>query len=212
MTGILWIAAGEAIPTALSAGAALVWHGRLHTPGAAALIARAALTPDDLADLAARPQAEWRAARRRVARALIAALAGVHPDAVIFARSPFGVPLVVSPDGWRMSIGGQDVRCAIAIAHGPVGVDVEPLDQPPLPDDLFTARELRTGGDRLLRWTVKEAHAKCFGRADAADPRAIETELLADSAVAVSADGRTRCFSRSDDGAVVTIAQNAPRD
>mgnify|MGYP001029462226 CR=1 FL=1 len=205
MTKILWIPAGADVP-AFAADTLLVWHGRLDAPGAVALASRAALMPDDLADLASRAGTSWHAARRKVVRALVATWAGLHPDTIVLRRSPFGAVKVAAPDGWGLSVAGRGRQCAIAIARGSVGVDIEPVDQPPLPDDLFTARERHAGGDRLLRWTMKEAHAKCFGRADAADPCAIETVLRVGVACAVSTDGYTWCFSHRCGSAVVTVA------
>ncbi|WEK44787.1 MAG: 4'-phosphopantetheinyl transferase superfamily protein [Candidatus Sphingomonas colombiensis] len=206
MMRIQWVTAGEVVPP-LARDAAFVWYGRLDDAGA--LLKRAALTSDDLADLAdlaARPQAAWRAERRRATRALLATLVGVHPDTIVLARSPFGALEVLAPAGWWLSVAGQGAHCAIALARVPIGVDIEPLGQPVLPDDLFTPRELRAGGDRLLRWTAKEAHAKRFARADAADPRAIEIDLSGEVIRASSGDGVSRCVSRRAGGAIITVA------
>lgn len=203
MTQVMWVAAGGAIP-ALPADTALVWHGRLDA--ASPLVARAALTTDDLADLAHRPHAEWGAARRRISRALLAAVAEVHPDGIILSRSCFGALGVISPAGWYISMAGQHGWCAIALARVPVGVDIEPLDQCAPPADLFSARELREGGDRLARWTLKEAHAKRFGRADIAEPQAIETDLSGEPPIATSAGGASHCFLHRAGGAIVAVA------
>lgn len=205
MRRVLWVTAGEAIP-ALPTDTALVWHGRLDDPGASAVIAQAALTPDDRAELARRPQAEWRAARRRLTRALLARLALAHPDTIGLKRSPFGAVRVVTPAGWWISVAGQGGLCAVAVSKGPVGVDIEPLDQPELPDDLFTAQELGADGSRLARWTAKEAHAKRFGRADIADPRLIQTAFFGEGLIARSADGASRCFVHRSDAAIVAVA------
>lgn len=200
---IEWVTGDAAIPP-LAPDGVCVWHGPLDD--ARALLTRAALTAGDLADLARRPRAAWRAERRRATRALLAALARVHPDTIVLARSRFGALAVVAPAGWWLSVAGQGAHCAIALARMPIGVDIEPLDQPALPDDLFTPRELRDGGDRLLRWTAKEAHAKRFARADAADPRAIETDLSGEVIRASSGDGASRCVSRRAGGSIITVA------
>jgi hypothetical protein len=83
----------------------LVWRVRLDDPEAAAWARGAALRPEDLHDLAGRPQAAMRGVRRQLTRVLLARVAGCHPDAIAFARGAAGEPLVRAPEGglsaWR---------------------------------------------------------------------------------------------------------------
>ncbi|WEK01549.1 MAG: 4'-phosphopantetheinyl transferase superfamily protein [Candidatus Sphingomonas phytovorans] len=181
--------------------APVAWSVRLDRPATPTMVARASLLPDDLTDLAKRPDAGMRGLRRRLARLLVATATGEHPDLIRIERSRLGAPVVVVPDGWHISLAGQWPFCAIALSRAPVGIDVEPLATAALPLDLFTAAEHSAFKneepiERLFRWIAKEAHAKRLGRASLADPARIETWRSHGELLVRCADGISRCEIR----------------
>lgn len=180
---------------AMPPGEAL-WLVRLDDPAVQAVARRAPLREEDLRDLARRPQAQMRALRRQLAKALLAHVAQSHPDASMLERTEMGAPVVLAPQGWHLSVAGRWPHALIGVSRGPIGVDVEPLDAPPPPDDALTARERReaaTDHERLRRWVAKEAHAKLLGIASRIDPEGIDTRAQGDLLQVRSAQGQTLC-------------------
>jgi phosphopantetheinyl transferase len=188
----------------------LVWLARLDDPRAEALARQAPLRPQDLLDLAQRPQAAMRGLRRQLARVLLARLAGVHPDTVVLGRTAAGAPLVAAPAGWHVSVAGRWPHALIGVARGALGVDIEPAGAPPPPDDALTPGErlaLIDDAGRLRCWTAKEAHAKALGVAAQIDPAAIHTQALDHRLLVASAEGETLCYTARIDTALCAAAQ-----
>ncbi|AXJ95041.1 MULTISPECIES: 4'-phosphopantetheinyl transferase superfamily protein [unclassified Sphingomonas] len=187
---------------------ALVWRVRLDDPQTMVDAGRATLSAEDLADLATRPDATMRGMRRRLARALLAQLSGVHPDRVSFGRSSAGAPVVIAPAGWRVSVAGRWPHALIGVARGPIGVDIEPAGAAPPPRDAFTTAEraVMRDDEALARWVAKEAHAKCLGIASRIAAEAIETRLDGAGFTASSADGASRGWFASFEDSVAAVA------
>lgn len=179
MIAPLWYrGALEDLPTL--GDAPLVWLLRLDDPVVSTLARGGALRESDLRDLAGRPQAAMRGLRRQLTRLLLARLAGCHPDCVALRRGAAGEPLVEAPEGWHLSVAGRWPHALIGVARQPLGVDIEPEDALPPPDDALTPeeREALTGApDAALvaRWAAKEAHAKALGIASNIEGGEIQT-------------------------------------
>ena len=175
-----------------------LWLVRLDDPAVEELARRARLRPDDLRDLAQRPQAAMRGLRRQLTKVLLAHAAQCHPDAVTLGRTAAGAPVVLAPAGWHISVAGRWPHALIGVARAALGVDVEPWDALPPPDDALTRlerAEAPTGPERLRRWVAKEAHAKALGVAAQIDPAAIHTQAQGEALVAHSAQGTTLCHT-----------------
>lgn len=81
--------------------------------------------------------AERSALRRATARAIIASQLGLPPEKVLIGHDPRGRPVLERPadTGLHLSLATRAGLVAIALARGPVGVDVERIDAgspPPL--------------------------------------------------------------------------------
>lgn len=189
--------------------APLVWCLRLDDPAVQLLAEGAALREEDLRDLAGRPQAAMRGLRRRLARVMIARVAGCHPDVIAFGRGEAGAPLILTPDGWHISVAGRWPHGLIGIAHMPLGVDIEPADALPPPEDALTSGEqveAVSDRERLMRWTAKEAHAKLYGVASRIDPAAIHTQIDGNMLRARSASGASLCHVVEMGGTLCAVA------
>ncbi len=171
---------------------------------------------DDLADAAQAADGAGRLWRRGLARALIAHLAGCHPDAVGFDRGAAGAPLVTTPTGWHISLSGRGADAVIAAGRVALGVDGEPLDAATLLPDMLSPEETDhiaslAIGDRpaqwLRRWTAKEAVAKLIGEPRHIAPHSIETRLLnVTTMFARCGDFHARCWTRETGTMVITLA------
>jgi 4'-phosphopantetheinyl transferase len=192
----------------------VVWH--VHQADG---VTPAAPTAADLADAATAADGAARLWRRGLARALVAHLAGCHPDHVRFGRSPAGAPLVTAPDGWHISLSGRGAVAVIAASRAPLGVDTERHDgAPPLPD-MLTPAEVATvlalpAGDRaatwLQRWTIKEAVAKLIGHPRDITPESIETRLFGDDGFSARCgDQHAQGWTRHNDGWITSLAVRA---
>lgn len=194
----------------------IVWSVRLDSEAAATALAQVRHSDRDLADFAAAPDAGHRLLRRRLTRALLARLAGIPAESILFGRTPEGAPTLLSPKGWHMSVAGRAPLCLIGVARDAIGVDVEPVDAAPPLWDMLTPREAAaldalTKAEQprawLRRWCAKEAHAKRLGFARRADPTAIETSAEgADTLLACSAEGTSRVVLRELGGRIEAIA------
>lgn len=149
-SGVSWFEASEA------------WTGAL--PAAFALSGDAALDPRETA-------------ARLVARAL-----GLDPSGVAIAHAVDLPPRIVRPRGMGLcvSLARRWPFAAVALARGPVGVDVEVVDRSAeVPWNVLHPREaaflrglapadLAPAFARL--WTLKEAYAKALGSGFTRDP------------------------------------------
>ncbi len=210
MSEIVWLSGADDLTTA-TGEAPVVWHLRLDRPETERLAGGATLSAADLQDLAAKPEAGMRALRRRLAKILLARLSGLHPDEIIIGRSALGAPQVLHPEGWHISLAGRFPHCMIGLSRTPIGVDIEPLDAEPPPEDSFTPTErlaLQGATDTTLitRWTAKEAHAKCLGIASRIDAAEMETVASGDGLRVVSREGETQVWVRVEAGTVQAVA------
>lgn len=143
----------------------------------------AQLSPDERARagrfLAGRDRASF-AAAHALARGMIAAAAGVAPEALTFTTGPYGKPAIAGPaSASSLSFNLAHTRGLVACAvcrGGDVGVDVEAVRDDVQPADLarrfFAASECRVlddtpAPDRPARftdlWALKEAYIKAVG-------------------------------------------------
>lgn len=210
MSEIVWLSGADDL-TIATGEAPVVWHLRLDRPETERLAGGATLSAADLQDLASKPDAGMRATRRRLAKLLLARLSGLHPDEIIIGRSALGAPQVLHPEGWHISLAGRFPHCLIGLSRTPIGVDIEPLDAEPPPEDSFTPTEwlaLQGAAETTLitRWTAKEAHAKCLGIASRIDAAEMETAACGDGLRVVSREGGTRVCVRVEAGTVQAVA------
>ena len=210
MSEIVWLSGADYL-TPTTGDGPVVWYLRLDEPETERLAGGATLSPADRQDLASKPDAGMRALRRRLAKFLLARLSGLHPDEIVIDRTEYGAPQILHPSGWHISLAGRFPHCLIGLGRSPIGVDIEPIDAEPPPEDSFTPTErvvLQGVPDATLitRWTAKEAHAKCLGIASRIDANEMETVDIGDELRVVSKDGATRVSVRVDAGAVLSVA------
>jgi phosphopantetheinyl transferase len=193
----------------------VVWSVGLDSDAAAAALACASHDGRDLADFAAAADAGDRLLRRRLTRALLARLAGVAAEGILFGRTADGAPSILSPTGWHVSVAGRRPHALIGVGRSPIGVDLEPIDTAPPLWDMLTPAEaaqiaaMPAQGPRewLRRWTAKEAHAKKWGCARRADPVRIETGRTPCGALRVrSEEGVSDVFLRERSGRIEAVA------
>ena len=155
------------------------------------------------------------AARRDLARALVARLARRRVEDVRLARTAAGAPRVAGPAGWYIGLSHRGTQCLIGAATRPIAVDRELVDDAPPLWDMLTERE---GRDLrcldplvrprawLRRWTIKEAHAKLVGEPRHIAPETIETEVIDPVHATARYEGVSRCWTRDDAEAIETVA------
>lgn len=127
--------------------------------------------------------------RRSLARELLARQLGLAQAAVEIGHEPAGRPLVLRPPGTglHLSLATRSGVVAIALAHRPVGIDIEqvvPAGEPPLA--ILHADEQRWLG-RLPAsarpeafaklWSAKEAYVKALGTGFTRAPESFAVRL-----------------------------------
>lgn len=137
---------------------------------------------------------ERSALRRSLARKILARQFGLAEDAVEIGHEPAGRPLIIAPhgSGLHLSLATRAGLVAVALAHWPVGVDVEQValaGEPPLAMLHSTEQRWLEGVPAPARplafaqlWSAKEAYVKAVGTGFA---RALES-------FAVQIDGTER--------------------
>jgi 4'-phosphopantetheinyl transferase len=140
---------------------------------------------------------------RAMLRELLAEPVGVGPSTVRIEATLRGRPWLADDPAVHLGISHTDDVGVVAIASGPVGVDVERADRRPVPDPAMwlTAAEQRHLAPGVIErhrqllglWTAKEAVLKAI------DP-GIATGLRS---VGLGGDGRIAVLERS--GTVVTV-------
>lgn len=159
------------------------------------------------------------AAGGALARALVAALAGVEADAVSIVQrcpdcgGPHGRPVVMDPPAARgiaVSVahaGGAHV--AAAGSSGRIGVDAEPRDAAPGRLEALRALLPAGDGDPLRHWTRIEAVLKADGRGLRVEPAAVVLDARRGEVVG-AVPGSARRFGVHDvelgAGLVVSLA------
>lgn len=113
--------------------------------------------------------------RRSLARKVLARQFGLAEDTVEIGHEPAGRPLIVAPhgSGLHLSLATRSGLVAVALAHRPVGVDVEQValaSEPPLAalhaDERRWFETLPTPARPLAfaqLWSAKEAYVKALG-------------------------------------------------
>lgn len=210
----MW-AAGPLASIRYEAGRPLAWLVRLDSPAAQADASRARLSAEEVAAFSGAGDAPWRMLRRRLAKALVAQIAGCHPDAVDLVRHAHGALQIAYPHNWHISHGGQPPYALIGVHTAALGVDIEPCSAPPPPPDAFSLADcaaldtlnLADEATTLLAgWTIKEAHGKAVGRARLLEPREIALSVDATGLTARSTGGMTRCHLLIDENVVCAVA------
>jgi 4'-phosphopantetheinyl transferase len=127
--------------------------------------------------------------RRSLARKLLARQFALAEDAVEIGHEPAGRPLIVSPhgSGLHLSLATRAGLVAVALAHRPVGVDVERValaSQPPLavlhPDEQHWLESLPASARPLAfaqLWSAKEAYVKALGTGFSRAPESFSVQL-----------------------------------
>ena len=154
-------AAGPAVPAgaALESGEVHVWTIDLDGVAVAEDVIAAHLSPEELARGAGFRLAVHRR-RFLISHAFLRSVLGDyldrHPAALRFGRAAQGKPLLIGEDGWapHFSLSHSGSLAACAVAHQPVGVDLE-LDQPIAEEAGVAARIFSR--DRQARWSAEPA-------------------------------------------------------
>lgn len=133
---------------------------------------------------------ERSALRRTMARQLIARQFNLESDVIEIEHDEAGQPILVHPagSGLHLSLATRDGLVAVALAHDPVGIDVERIDsdaEPPL------ATLHRQESEALLAlpaparplafaqlWSAKEAYVKALGLGFVRPPESFAVSLL----------------------------------
>ena len=159
--------------------------------------------PGDLADaaLAKRDGGAGRLLRRRLLRALVGRVFGLHPSAVRFARDARGAPGLAGLPAFVSTAGctaNGEGWSAVALSPYPVGVDLE----------------AGAASEALARWTLTESYLKALGqgllvapeqvRLTPADRGGAGWRLALDGAM--SAEGWVRSFPSVTAGVVLLDA------
>jgi phosphopantetheinyl transferase len=139
---------------------------------------------------------ERSALRRGVARRILAMQANLTEAGVVIDHDEHGRPLLARPagTGLHLSLATRAGLVAVALAHRPVGVDVEridPLAPPPLavlhPRERETLLALPEAARPLAFariWAAKEAYVKALGTGFARAPDSFSVSLLGDDTFA----------------------------
>lgn len=118
---------------------------------------------------------ERSALRRALARDVLANQFGLASEAVTIGHDPRGRPLIATPTGTglHVSLATRAGVVALALAHHPVGIDIERVDpagEPPFealhPDERQMLRDLLPPARPLAfarLWSAKEAYVKALG-------------------------------------------------
>jgi 4'-phosphopantetheinyl transferase len=132
---------------------------------------------------------ERSALRRSLARKVLAHQFGLADDAVEIGHEPDGRPLIVAPHGTglHLSLATRAGLVAVALAHRPVGVDVEQValaSEPPLaalhPDERSWLEGLPAAARPMAfaqLWSAKEAYVKALGTGFARAPESFAVRL-----------------------------------
>jgi len=127
--------------------------------------------------------------RRSLARETLARQFGLTEDAVEIGHEPAGRPLIVRPrgSGLHLSLATRSGLVAIALAHRPVGVDVERValaSEPPLaalhPGERRWLESLPAAARPLAfaqLWSAKEAYVKALGAGFMRAPESFSVRL-----------------------------------
>lgn len=133
---------------------------------------------------------ERSALRRDTARRLIARQFNLERDEVEIAHDERGRPILLHPagTGLHLSLATREGLVAVALAHGPVGIDVERIDpgiEPPLaslhPQESAALLALPAPARPLAfaqLWSAKEAYVKALGLGFARAPESFAVRLL----------------------------------
>lgn len=136
-----------------------------------------------LTDAATRDQ------RRAALRALAAGALSLAPDSIEIEHPPDRPPRLAKPPGagLHLSSAARGRLAALAVAPGPVGVDVEVLDLvPAIPWNVLHPVEVKTlealaGRPRALAftrlWSLKEAYLKALGVGFGREPASFAVRL-----------------------------------
>jgi phosphopantetheinyl transferase len=142
--------------------------------------------------------AERSALRRETARTIIAAQLGLPIEVIAIGHDQRGRPLLARPaaTGLHLSLATRAGFVALALAHRPVGVDVErvePLAAPPLvalhPQErraLLALPEPAQPPAFAQLWAAKEAYVKALGTGFARAPESFSVTLAAQGVFSVS--------------------------
>ncbi len=127
--------------------------------------------------------------RRSLARKVLARQFGLKEDAVEIGHEPAGRPLILRPrgSGLHLSLATRAGLVAIALAHRPVGIDVERValasEPPPAvlhPDERRWLEGLPATARPLAfaqLWSAKEAYVKALGTGFTHAPESFSVQL-----------------------------------
>ncbi|MFC5504565.1 4'-phosphopantetheinyl transferase family protein [Bosea massiliensis] len=145
---------------------------------------------------------ERSALRRGMAARILARQLGLPPEAVAIGHDERGRPLVAQPrgSGLHLSLATRGGLVAVALAHRPIGVDVEAVDAhaaPPAallhPEEqgwlLAQSQDERAHAFARL-WSAKEAYVKALGTGFLRPPESFAVTLSPEGVIAVRDGGQ----------------------
>ncbi len=147
---------------------------------------------------------ERSALRRGMAARILARQLGLPPEAVAIGHDERGRPLVAQPrgSGLHLSLATRAGMVAVALAHNPVGVDVEAVDDaaaPPLgvlhPDEISWLSG-QPPSQRPLAfarlWSAKEAYVKALGTGFVRPPESFAVSISQEGCLTVQDGAQAR--------------------
>lgn len=106
------------------------------------------------------PRSQGFLARRRIARAILAAREAIDPQAIRIEKGERGEPVIAMPAGrFHLSFSARDDIALIGIATGPIGVDIEIVR----PGMLIPVNVMRADERAELDALPESARAAAFG-------------------------------------------------
>lgn len=225
---IAWVVEAALPPLGPGRLAAVVWIGR---DSAATALAPTAQDRHDAARHAPAARPAF-LIRRALLRRAVGQAANMPAEGVVAAYDADGRPTLQVPEGTFVSSASRDGWAAVAVAHAPVGVDVE-VDRhaaEPALNVLHPRERTRIEalppaarwGAFLALWTAKEAYLKALGLGLRHEPSLVEVEpgdadniLLRDGGISVAARAASWHAARAGSfrlqAACVVMPSRAPR-
>jgi|GEM_PF-1975933 len=163
--------------TDLPVGAVHVWQARLPKEWTPPVGVLSQMEHDKVARIKRSDVGVLKAFSYWVRREILSRYLPLNPQEIVFGEGEYGKPFIVN-EGVSLSFNVSDTEglVVLAIAHEPVGVDVEPKSramEPGLAKHILSDKEMihwqglspaESSAYLLKVWVAKEAYVKCIGK------------------------------------------------